>query len=132
MREQLTSNKHVNFLINVVPLNIKWEENYRIYEIDMEDWDNKKDYNIIKSLKSILQFKDILIETHGRLLVIIPLKTNIVLDEVLNSIKNILQQEVDKKNSINIIENPLTRCENNSDILNAIRKGIGEIVKGPF
>jgi len=123
------SNPNSNsFLVNIVPLKINWHPEWLIYEIDTEKWDGQIDYNAIRDFKSSFQLDDVLLESHGRFLVIIPFNNKTLSDTDFKIIKNSLQQKMGKSIDLKLIENPLAQAQINDSILNAMRKGIGDVI----
>ena len=116
------------FLLNVVPLKVQWNRNWQIYEIELEDWNKNDDYNLIREFKLSFSLEDVLIESHGRLLVLLPLEDQSISEDNLNASKNALTQKLGKRVNLIPINDPLKQAFEDDIVLEAIRKGFGEII----
>jgi len=120
-------NEQDEYFLNTVELNKIWADNWEILEVDFSDWDKKKDYESIKSLKNIELDNNLLIESHGRFIILIPLKEFKITELHYSKIKKNLEILASKEVILKKIQVSL---ENTDDIalLNVFRKGIGEIL----
>lgn len=123
-----TARQKLEFLLNVRLLNLQWNDNWRIYEIDLEEWDGNQTYNVIRAFRLSSKVEDLLIESHGRLLIFIPLKENAFNEKSIETIETNLRQKMGRNLKLKYIPDPLNQARMNSAILEAIRKGIGELV----
>ncbi len=127
LRNSESEKNSAEFLLNVVPLKVQWNKNWQIYEIEVEDWNKKEGYNLIREFKLSFSLEDVLIESHGRLLVLLPLKDHISEDD-LNASKTALTQKLGKGVNLIPINDPLKQAFEDDIVLEAIRKGFGEII----
>ncbi|MHA1267757.1 MAG: argonaute/piwi family protein [Candidatus Helarchaeota archaeon] len=126
--DTLKTDDATTFLVNIVPLKIHWNSEWQIYEIEIDAWDKQEDYDAIRDFKSSFQLRDVLLESHGRLLVVIPQNKKTISDEVQDVIKKALKQKLGKATHLKLLEDPLIHVKNDDMILNAVRKGVGKII----
>ncbi len=121
-----------NYLLNAVELNKILPDTYFMYEIEIPEWDKKKDYGALSELKSLFNDPYFLFEQHGRYIILIlnnkPSNINEILDAALRKIKESLLKIVQKEVSFTLIEKPLEKINCDENIGNIVRKGIGEVI----
>ncbi len=116
------------FLLNVAPLSISYDNNWRIFEIETADWDPDKIYSEILSFRRELKLENFLVENHGRLLVIIPKRNDKISVKEIETIKSELKQFIGQEVNFESQEIPSSLRGQQSGLIEAIKKGLGEII----
>jgi len=116
------------FLLNVAPLKITWDEDWQIFEIEVDNWDDRNDYKAILKFKRTFQDDSLVIETHGRHLILIPSSNKSIEENNISKISSKIEEILEKSIRLNKIDNPLERLEKEDAIFNVLRKGIGEVI----
>ena len=116
------------FLLNAVEISLIPSKLWQIFELDLDIWDKKKDYDLILKIKELYNNEKIVLEIHGRFIILIPLDNNPINDKEINLIKDLIESNLNKKVDMRKISEPLKKVKDEQNLANIIRKGMGEIV----
>jgi len=114
-------------MINVVKLRKFWEDNWEIYEVDLPNWNNNQDYDYVNELKKSKFDENLLLESQGRHLILIPLNKFLISKELIQQIQMKLTEIASKKSILTKIKNLIQELDEQT-LDRVLRKGIGEIL----
>ncbi|MHA1795581.1 MAG: hypothetical protein ACTSUK_05680 [Promethearchaeota archaeon] len=107
-----------NYILNAVPLEVTRGKDWQIHEIEVDNWDKNKDFTAILGFKRAFLDESYCVETHGRLLIIIPLSDKQVDNQLLSEITSQLKTRLGKNVSLQRVSKlKFDECDQNSNLI---------------